>query len=130
MLEADRQRSILADRSNATGRAAASYAEIGRHRTASEKATNAAAAASTAAAGLSRAILVERAAALDTRIDAAREQRAADVIAGIAAAMPGAIAAQLVSRAAERADAVGSEPGAAVARAIRAGAAPAPESAS
>ena len=123
-LDADRQRAILAERSNATGRAAASYAEIERHRAASETATNAAAAASTAADGLSRAILAERAAALDAKIDAAREQRAADVCAGIAAAMPAAVAAEVVRAASERARDTGREPGAALATAIRTAAAP------
>ena len=83
--DAERQRAILAERSQATGRAAASYAEIQGHRAAVAKATDAAATARTAAAGLTREKLTERAAALDTQIDAAREAHAADVIAGIAA---------------------------------------------
>ena len=123
-LDADRQRAILKERSNATGRAAASYAEIERHRAASEKATKDAAAASTAAAGLSRAILAKRAAALDATIDAAREQRAADVCASIAAAMPAAVAAEVVRAAGDRARETGREPGAALATAIRTAAAP------
>ena len=122
--EAERQRAILAERSQATGRAAASYAEIERHRAAVATSTAAAAKATTAAAGLTRDKLTERAAKLDTKIDAAREARAADAVAGIAAAMPHAIAAQVVHDAGERARDAGTDPGAALATAIRSGTVP------
>ena len=125
---AERQRAILAERSQSTGRAAASYAEIERHRAAVAKANETAATAKTAAAGLTREKLTERAAALDGKIDTAREARAADAIASIAAAMPGAIAAQVVHDAGERARETGRDPGAALATAIRTGAASEPTS--
>ena len=122
--DAERQRAILAERSQATGSAAASYAEIERHRAAVAKSTEAAAKATTAARGLTMDKLAERAAKLDTAIDTAREARAADAVAGIAAAMPGAIAAQVVHDAGERARDAGTDPGAALATAIRTGTLP------